>query len=139
MAEETPTANGTTVAQAMEYAGEDSPSGLRARALLRDAERAVRDIAPPPSDLSGEDEVQYAQDASDAELYVFSAYVANPGYLSSASLDGVSISYVQPKDGESPVTERVKAIMSRWIRGTPPRATVSPRRYSNVLTKEDKW
>lgn len=139
MAEETPTANGTTVAQAMEYAGDDAPSGIRARALLRDAERAVRDIAPPPPDLSGEDEVQYTQDASDAELYVFSAYVANPGYLSSASLDGVSVSFRDVKDGESPVTERVKAIMSRWIRGTPPRATVSAQRYSNVLTEKDKW
>lgn len=139
MAEETPTANGTTVAQAMEYAGEDSPSGLRARALLRDAERAVRDIAPPPSDLSGDDVEAYKQDASDAELYVFSAYVANPGYLSSASLDGVSISYAQPSKDREPINERVRSIMSRWIRGTPPRATVSASRYSNVLGPEDKW
>lgn len=132
------TANGTETSAATAYSGEEVPEA-KADPLLRDAERAVRDIAPPPSNLSGDDEVAYAADASDAEKYMFSFYAANPGYVSSASLDGVSVSFVKDSEGEGPEERRVRMIMSRWLRGTPPRATVSAQRYSNVLTEKDKW
>lgn len=138
MAEQEPTtANGTQLSEAVAYAGEEAPAGVKAGALLRDAERYVRDVAPPPANAPVPDD--YKTDAKDAEMYVFSHYSRNPGDVSSASLDGVSVSFSQPKEGQDPIKDRVERIMSRWIRGTPPRATVSGQRYSNVLTEKDKW
>lgn len=130
-----PTANGTKLEDAIEYAGSDAPNGVKAQALLRDAERTVRDIAPPPEPVPSD----YKADAKDAEMYVFSYYSASPGYISSASSDDVSITFAKHDENNSPMQKRVKAIMSRWLRGTPPRATVSSQRYSNVLGPEDKW
>lgn len=135
MAESSETANGTKLSEAVEYAGVDAPSGVRAQALLRDAERTVRDIAPPPESTPD----AYKTDAKDAEMYVFSYFAANPGYISSASSDDVSITFAKHDENNNPMQRRVEAIMSRWLRGTPPRATVSSQRYSNVLKPSDKW
>lgn len=130
------TANGTTLEDAQEYAGDDAPTGVRAEALLRDAARSVRSIAPPPSPVP----VDYKADASDAELYLFAYFAKVPGYISSMSADDVSISYrEESQDSAGGPYARVRMMMSQWLEGPASEGGVGRNRYSNVLKDNDLW
>lgn len=127
------TSNGATLEQATTYAGAEDLPLVRREAVLRDAERLVRDIAPPPDPAP----VEYRVDALDAELRTFSWLCSHgDGNVKSESVDGVSLSYT---DKPEPVYDLVARLMNRWIKGTPPRPTVSKNAFSNVLGKSDLW
>lgn len=102
------TANATSDTMAQEYAGEGAPTGVRADALLRDAERIVSDIAPPPSPVDAD----YEQAASDAELRVFEILVAGGRNVKSESVDTISVTY---SDASSDIYNIVRDTMARWI------------------------
>lgn len=101
---------------AVEYAGlgtvEDSGAPeIKLDAVLRDAEREVKKVAPRPTagfaDVAAEEE--YISAASDAEMRVFDYLVNTEGYLSSSGVSGISESYVD--------FARVEAIVRRAMSG----------------------
>lgn len=84
------TANGTTTANAVLYAGADGIVAIKQDAILRDAERLVKRYGPPPIPVTA----QYTSAASDAEMRVFDYLINTDGYVSSEGFPGVSTSFV---------------------------------------------
>jgi hypothetical protein len=103
------TANATTTAMAQEYVGDEAPVGVRADAMLRDAERIVAGIAPPPDPRP----TDYVAAASDAELRIFEAISLRKDRISSQAVGALSVSY-KTDPGED-MYEIVRQTMARWI------------------------
>ena len=101
------TSSGTTTEQAQTYAGTEL-ADIKADALLRDAARIVRDIAPPPSSVTDE----YRQAASDSELRIFEILASGARSVKSESVGDVSVSYA---DSSSDIYNIVRDTMAGWI------------------------
>ncbi len=103
------TTSGTTTTQAQAYAG-TSLAELKADALLRNAERLVKRVAPLVEGV--EPSSAYLNAASDAELVAFEVFAVDPGYVRWKSAGDVSVRYRNEKaDAESKVLE----IMEAWV------------------------
>lgn len=101
------TANGTITANAVIYADDTTLPTIKQDALLRDAERLVRRLAPPPTEPPSAD---YVQAASDSELRIFEWLVNWRPHLSSESVLDSSVNYAEnPK-----VLEIVSDIMGDY-------------------------
>lgn len=91
------TANGVSTGQAQEYyPGAQGQPEVKVDAVLRDAERILRRLAPPPdTDDAGELE-RYRQAAADCELRLFEYLFETRGYISGQrSIVGSSINFAQ--------------------------------------------
>lgn len=101
------TANGTSTAMAQDYATSEL-SEVKADALLRDAERVVADIAPPPASVDAD----YTQAASDSELRVFEILATEKHRIKSESVDSISVSYA---DSSADIYNIVRDTMAQWL------------------------
>ena len=102
------TVNGTTTSAAQTYASTELVE-VKADVLLRNAERRVKRVAPPPSEVSSE----YNAAAADTEMRIFELLASMPVLpVKSESVGDISISY---GDQTMTVDEVVASEMADWI------------------------
>ena len=121
-------------------AAQGGPQG-RIDRMLRTAEGIVRDLAPPPENVTGEEAEKYRQTAADGEVAVFEYLWESKPHLERDTRLDMSATY--RRDPDKALQSLVRSVMGRFYVGprvVPTRdETVEPKAVVHNVSPEPLW